>query len=477
MRRILSVLVLLAALVAVPTAHAWTWPTAGPVLRPFSLGPDSYAGGQHRGVDIAAELGSPVLAPAAGTVSFVGSIPGGGRAITIQTPDGYAVTLLQLGSTSILRGSVVTEGAVVGVVGESVDAVTSAPHVHLGVRVAADPDGYVDPLGLLPALLPQPVPASPPLIPEPQPASEPALAVTPAEVPVSPVAADPPVVSPEPALASTAAVLGTPVESAPAVEPPVLITVAAPPPDRVAEPADASAAALVETLAAAQIASPNFDEVVAATAGEPVSAPPVVERVAVTLPAVAGAGAGESMSVAHPQAADDAAGATLPAPTPTIAAVASAPKFRAISSLPAGSPPAASAPRSTGRESVSGTLPVPAAETGPRRELPLGLAFAGLAALVGVVALACRRRPGAGGPARIMGGDDRSRTAEDPRRSCVAVRERTAPHRPRGRVWRPLGHLRPVSPASGQRRADGERDGRARHPGDGGRGRGRSLAA
>ena len=76
MRRIIPVLVLLASLVAAcRAAHAWTWPVAGPVLRPFSLGADTYAAGQHRGVDIGAELGSPVLAPAAGTVSFVGSIP------------------------------------------------------------------------------------------------------------------------------------------------------------------------------------------------------------------------------------------------------------------------------------------------------------------------------------------------------------------------------------------------------------------
>src|SRR5687768_7162000 len=121
MRRILSLLVLLAALATTPTAQAWIWPAAGPVLRPFSLGPDPYAGGQHRGVDIGAALGSQVVAPAAGTVSFVGPIPGSGRAVTIQTPDGYAVTLLQLGSTSVTSGSAVAEGAVVGVVGASVD--------------------------------------------------------------------------------------------------------------------------------------------------------------------------------------------------------------------------------------------------------------------------------------------------------------------------------------------------------------------
>ena len=103
MRRLLSVLILLAALATAPAAHAWIWPAAGPVVRPFSLGPDKYAGGQHRGVDISAELGSPVLAPAAGTVSFAGFVPGGGRAVTIQTADGYAVTLLQLRSTSVMR--------------------------------------------------------------------------------------------------------------------------------------------------------------------------------------------------------------------------------------------------------------------------------------------------------------------------------------------------------------------------------------
>ena len=67
MRPISSVLVLLAslvaalvtALVAAPGAHAWTWPAAGPVLRPFSLGADTYAGGQHRGVDIGARARQP----------------------------------------------------------------------------------------------------------------------------------------------------------------------------------------------------------------------------------------------------------------------------------------------------------------------------------------------------------------------------------------------------------------------------------
>ena len=163
--------VVLASLVRTAGALAWTWPAEGSVLRPFSVGPDPYAGGQHRGVDIGAALGTVVVAPAAGTVSFVGFVPGGGRAVTITTGDGYAVTLLQLGASSVEQGGTVTEGAEVGVVGESSDPVTLQPHVHLGVRTAADPDGYVDPLGLLPSR-----PAAPPP-PPPPPVSEPPVAV------------------------------------------------------------------------------------------------------------------------------------------------------------------------------------------------------------------------------------------------------------------------------------------------------------
>ena len=156
MRRMLSVAVAaaIASLIVIPVAAGWAWPADGPVLRSFSVAEDRYAAGQHRGIDIGAALGAPVRAPAAGTVSFAGPVPGGGRAVTILTADGYAITLLQLGSTVVAPGGVVTEGTVVGQVGDSEDAVTRVSHVHLGIRVAADPNGYVDPASLLPARLP-----------------------------------------------------------------------------------------------------------------------------------------------------------------------------------------------------------------------------------------------------------------------------------------------------------------------------------
>jgi hypothetical protein len=153
MKRVLALLpVLLALQVGVSPALAWTWPVDGPVLQPFTFDPnDPYAGGQHRGIDVGAPSGAPVRAPAAGTVSFAGNVPGGGLTLAVRTADGYSVTLVHLGALGVARGTTVEEGDVVGSVGPSGEPELAEPYVHLGIRVAADQHGYVDPLSLLPA--------------------------------------------------------------------------------------------------------------------------------------------------------------------------------------------------------------------------------------------------------------------------------------------------------------------------------------
>jgi hypothetical protein len=143
--------VVFAFLVGAAPASAWTWPVEGPVMQQFSFGGDPYAGGQHRGIDVGAASNAPVRAPAAGLVSFAGSVPGGGLTVTIRTDDGYAVTLVHLGTVAVGRGQQVLEGDVVGAVGPSGEAEQASPYVHLGIRVAADEHGYVDPLTVLPA--------------------------------------------------------------------------------------------------------------------------------------------------------------------------------------------------------------------------------------------------------------------------------------------------------------------------------------
>src|SRR3954447_7461319 len=142
--------VLVALQVGVQPALAWAWPVDGPVLRPFVLVDDPYAGGQHRGIDIGAPAGAPVRAPAAGTISFAGTVPTGGKTITIRTADGYAVTLLHLGSLGVAAGEPGDEGVPVGPAAASGAPAYSTPYVYLGVRTASDPNGYLDPVGFLP---------------------------------------------------------------------------------------------------------------------------------------------------------------------------------------------------------------------------------------------------------------------------------------------------------------------------------------
>jgi hypothetical protein len=148
------VLVLFVFLAWAPAAYAWSWPVQGPVAQPFVYDEaHPYASGQHRGIDIGADAaGEAVVAPAAGTVSFAGTVPTNGKTVTIETADGYSVTLTHLGSIAVSKGAAVAEQDAVGTVGPSGTPELAGPYVHLGIRVTTDPNGYLDPLGFLPPL-------------------------------------------------------------------------------------------------------------------------------------------------------------------------------------------------------------------------------------------------------------------------------------------------------------------------------------
>ncbi|MCC6222170.1 MAG: M23 family metallopeptidase [Thermoleophilia bacterium] len=145
-----AIALMLVVLVWPPSALGWSWPVEGSVLAGFRNAGDPYAGGQHRGIDVGAPAGAVVLAPAAGRVSFAGTLPGHGRTVTITTVDGYAVTLIHLGAIGVAGGQDVAEGEPVGAVGPSGQPEHAQPYVHLGVRLAGRADAYIDPLGLLP---------------------------------------------------------------------------------------------------------------------------------------------------------------------------------------------------------------------------------------------------------------------------------------------------------------------------------------
>jgi hypothetical protein len=197
------------ALLVPAAAAAWTWPVEGPVLRPFvfdELTPEEP--GQHRGISIGAVVGTPVRAPVDATITFAGTVPYGGKTLSLLSEQGLSVTLLHLGSFSVIRGATVREGQIVGSVGPSGDSELGDPFVYLGVRRVDDPEGYLDPLLFLPQPSVEPPPAA-----EPPPAPDPA----PAPVAQPPVAVPPPPVTPlEPPTAQpTLPRLVAPTEGAP----------------------------------------------------------------------------------------------------------------------------------------------------------------------------------------------------------------------------------------------------------------------
>ena len=200
MRRFVVLLILFALALPVAAARAWTWPVDGPVLRPFSFDrAHPYAAGQHRGVDLGAPAGAKVAAPAGGVVSFAGTVPEGGKTVSIQTPSGYTATLVHLGSIGVARGAHVDEGSTVGTVGPSGTVDLSEPYVYFGVRLTSDQQGYVDPLTFLPARLLAPASPAPESVPvaEVQTAAPAAEATTPG----TPAVVDTPVASQHPATA------------------------------------------------------------------------------------------------------------------------------------------------------------------------------------------------------------------------------------------------------------------------------------
>jgi len=133
-----SLLLVLARAPAVPAT--WTWPLAAPhrVVAVFVAPLTPYSAG-HRGLDLATLVGTPVLAPSAGIVSFVGRIADR-ELISISQGDGVISTLEPVNPTVSL-GDHVSAGQQIGVAATGGHCTNVC--VHFGVRVFGE---YVSPL-------------------------------------------------------------------------------------------------------------------------------------------------------------------------------------------------------------------------------------------------------------------------------------------------------------------------------------------
>ncbi|GGE86592.1 M23 family metallopeptidase [Mycetocola zhadangensis] len=135
--------VTVAAPVDYEAAGTWTWPIVASraVLRHFEAPATAYSAG-HRGVDLLAPVGSQVIAPADGVVSFAGRVVD--RPLLSITSAGGLVSSIEPVEASVSEGDLVTAGDVVGIV--AVGGHCSDICAHFGVRLYGE---YVNPIALL----------------------------------------------------------------------------------------------------------------------------------------------------------------------------------------------------------------------------------------------------------------------------------------------------------------------------------------
>jgi murein DD-endopeptidase MepM/ murein hydrolase activator NlpD len=152
MRRRAPFVVLLVVFVVVVSATPaaasgeMAWPVTGSILRGFD-GPDSPYSAGHRGIDIGAPVGTPILSPAPGVVSFAGKVAGS-LYVSIDHANGVRSTCSWLTTVTVKKGDSVEAGRVIGTTGFGHPG-SAIPHLHFGTKV----DGtYVDPLSLLAGL-------------------------------------------------------------------------------------------------------------------------------------------------------------------------------------------------------------------------------------------------------------------------------------------------------------------------------------
>lgn len=125
-----------------PVAAGWRWPVSpAVVVAPYRAPAHAYGAG-HRGIDLQAEPGSPVVAPADGMIAFAGTVVDR-PLLTIDHGEGH-VTTLEPVLPAVAIGARVAAGEVVGTV--AAGGHTAPGAVHFGVREAGE---YINPLLLL----------------------------------------------------------------------------------------------------------------------------------------------------------------------------------------------------------------------------------------------------------------------------------------------------------------------------------------
>ena len=137
-----------------PTVSIFVWPVRGQVVADWSLEVLAYDETMgdwrtHSGVDIAAPVGTQVMAAAAGTVASVEQDDLMGTTVTIAHAEGLTSIYANLGEVpTVEAGDHVNAGDIIGAIGTTAVAESArAPHLHFEMEL----DGNsVDPVSYLP---------------------------------------------------------------------------------------------------------------------------------------------------------------------------------------------------------------------------------------------------------------------------------------------------------------------------------------
>ncbi len=118
------------------------WPTEGTISSGFGW----RWGRVHKGIDIAAPVGTPVWATGSGVVEFAGWDDSGyGNMIDIRHHNGFLTRYAHLSDIYAQQGSVVNQSQVIGAVGTTGNS--TGPHLHFEIiplsGVAVDPISYL----------------------------------------------------------------------------------------------------------------------------------------------------------------------------------------------------------------------------------------------------------------------------------------------------------------------------------------------
>jgi len=89
--------------------------------------------GVHKGIDIFAKEGTPVIATCSGLVVQAGFTPGGGNVVSVLGPKWRIHYYAHLKNITIKNGDFVSQGREVGTVGTTGNAAGKQPHLHYAI--------------------------------------------------------------------------------------------------------------------------------------------------------------------------------------------------------------------------------------------------------------------------------------------------------------------------------------------------------